>query len=513
MISDGEGPIKSRYYMDVENSRPRRFGLLLVTGFSHLAMAMVIEPLFIANWIAQRKLCSWSTLSADGLAVTASSGIHAPVDFPLGTTEHFDVVLVAASFGTREAATDARVLKWLRWAERAGTEVGAIETGSEILAAAGMMDGETAPVHWYNVEGMRERYPDVNVTDTLYSLSSRRPVSAGASATLDMMIALIARMAGQELSDEVAQHLLLQRRQGTDRQKTSHDKNESEARDPVSRARQIMGSTIDEPKSCDAIAKMVGISERHLQRLFQQQLGAGMAEIYHMLRMERAHQLVQLTDLNITQIAMACGFSSLEVFSRNYKKAFGVPPSRDRRQSIDSGITINKLNGSDLTEAVWDDFFAFYIDTGSRKWGRPYLTRAFFSMIGQDMADRILLVMAKRDGRYIAGAINFIGAGALFGRHWGAIEHHPFLHFELCYYQAIDFAIANKLATVEAGAQGEHKLARGYAPVTTYSSHYIADPGLRRAIADYLKRERAYVDAAGRELEQLTPFRKMAEQE
>ena len=162
---------------------------------------------------------------------------------------------------------------------------------------------------------------------------------------------------------------------------------------------------------------------------------------------------------------------------------------------------------------MWDDFFAFYIDTGSRKWGRPYLTRAFFSLIGQEMADRILLVMAKRDGRYIAGAINFIGAGALFGRHWGAIEHHPFLHFELCYYQAIDFAIANRLATVEAGAQGEHKLARGYVPVTTYSSHYIADPALRRAIADYLKRERAYVDAAGRELEQLTPFRKMAEQE
>ena len=141
--------------MAIENSRPRRFGLLLVPGFSHLAMAMVIEPLFIANWIAQRKLFAWSTLSTDGLAVTASSGIHAPVDFPLGTTEHFDVVLVVASFDTREAAADARVLKWLRWAERVGTEVGAIETGSEILAAAGMMDDQTAPVHWYNIEGMR----------------------------------------------------------------------------------------------------------------------------------------------------------------------------------------------------------------------------------------------------------------------------------------------------------------------------------------------------------------------
>ena len=155
------------------------------------------------------------------------------------------------------------------------------------------------------------------------------------------------------------------------------------------------------------------------------------------------------------------------------------------------------LTGSDLTESAWDAFFAFYMETGSRKWGRPYLTRKFYSLIGETMADQVLLVMAKRAGRYIAGAINFIGGDTLYGRHWGAIEHHPFLHFELCYYQAIDFAIQHKLARVEAGAQGEHKLARGYMPVTTYSAHYIADPALRRAIADYLKRERAYVAAAG----------------
>ena len=181
---------------------------------------------------------------------------------------------------------------------------------------------------------------------------------------------------------------------------------------------------------------------------------------------------------------------------------------RERSEAMEAGITIHPLTGSDLTEAVWDAFFGFYMDTGSRKWGRPYLTRAFFSLIGEAMADRILLVMAKRNGRYIAGAINFIGADTLYGRHWGAVEHHPFLHFELCYYQAIDYAIARKLAVVEAGAQGEHKLARGYVPVTTYSSHFIADPALRRAIADYLKNERAYVDAAGRELEALAPFRK-----
>jgi predicted N-acyltransferase len=181
---------------------------------------------------------------------------------------------------------------------------------------------------------------------------------------------------------------------------------------------------------------------------------------------------------------------------------------RERRDALTEGITVHWLTGRDLTEDVWDAFFQFYMETGARKWGRPYLTRSFYSLIGQSMADRILLVMAKRAGRWIAGAINFIGADTLFGRHWGAVEHHPFLHFELCYYQAIDYAIAHRLARVEAGAQGEHKLARGYMPVTTYSAHYIADPGLRRAIADYLQRERAYVDAAGEELSTLSPFRK-----
>jgi uncharacterized protein len=180
---------------------------------------------------------------------------------------------------------------------------------------------------------------------------------------------------------------------------------------------------------------------------------------------------------------------------------------RERHDALANGIDVHWLTGRDLTEDVWDHFFGFYMETGSRKWGRPYLTRPFFSLIGETMRDRILLVMAKRAGRWIAGAINFIGSQTLFGRHWGATEHHPFLHFELCFYQAIDYAIAHKLTRVEAGAQGEHKIARGYMPATTYSAHYIADPALRRAIADYLKRERAYVTAAGTELAAAGPYR------
>jgi predicted N-acyltransferase len=202
------------------------------------------------------------------------------------------------------------------------------------------------------------------------------------------------------------------------------------------------------------------------------------------------------------------GYGSFEDFLTTLASRHRKAIRRERRDALGSGITIHALTGSDITEDAWDSFFDFYMETGSRKWGRPYLTRAFYSLIGESMARDVVLVMAKRNGRWIAGAINFIGSDTLFGRHWGAIEHHPFLHFEVCYYQAIDFAIRRGLKTVEAGAQGEHKLARGYLPQTTHSAHYIADPALRRAVRDYLKHERSYVAEAGRELAEAGPFRK-----
>ncbi|MBH0239803.1 GNAT family N-acetyltransferase [Methylobrevis albus] len=181
---------------------------------------------------------------------------------------------------------------------------------------------------------------------------------------------------------------------------------------------------------------------------------------------------------------------------------------KEREAALAAGIEIEWVTGADLTEAHWDAFHAFYVDTGSRKWGRPYLNRRFFSEVSALMADRILLVMAKREGRYIAGALNFIGSDTLYGRNWGCIEEHPFLHFEVCYHQAIDFAIAHGLARVEAGAQGEHKLARGYLPATTHSAHWIADPGFREAVADYLVRERAAVAADAEACLELSPFRR-----
>ena len=181
---------------------------------------------------------------------------------------------------------------------------------------------------------------------------------------------------------------------------------------------------------------------------------------------------------------------------------------KERASALANDIEIEWLTGRDLTEGAWDAFFTFYMDTGSRKWGRPYLNRRFFSLVGERMGDRILLVMAKRAGRYIAGALNFIGASAIYGRNWGCIEDHPFLHFEVCYHQAIDFAIAHRLGRVEAGAQGQHKLARGYEPVTTHSAHWIEHPGLRHAIEDYLEAERHEVEQVGEILGERTPYRR-----
>ena len=181
---------------------------------------------------------------------------------------------------------------------------------------------------------------------------------------------------------------------------------------------------------------------------------------------------------------------------------------KEREQALAAGLTIEWLRGREITEADWDVFFAFYTQTGSRKWGRPYLNRRFFSMLGEAMADRCLLVMARRAGRYIAGALNLVGGDCVYGRYWGCIEHHASLHFEVCYHQAIDFAIAHKLARVEAGAQGDHKLARGYAPVAVYSSHFIADPGFRRAVDRFLVEEREDMAQIRDALAAATPFRR-----
>lgn len=201
------------------------------------------------------------------------------------------------------------------------------------------------------------------------------------------------------------------------------------------------------------------------------------------------------------------GYQSFEDFlaalSANRRKTI-----RRERREAQAGLEIKALSGAELTEAHWDAFFAFYMDTGSRKWGRPYLNRAFFSLLHERLADKVLLVMAFKDGRPIAGALNLMGSHTLYGRNWGTLEQIPFLHFELCYYQAIEQAILRGLKRVEAGAQGEHKIARGYLPSKVYSAHYIADPALREPVARYLARERPAVEQEmGHLAAEYSPFR------
>lgn len=181
---------------------------------------------------------------------------------------------------------------------------------------------------------------------------------------------------------------------------------------------------------------------------------------------------------------------------------------RERREALGEDLTIERLTGDAITSTHWDAFYAFYMDTGARKWGRPYLTRAFFEAIGATMAERILLIIARQDGQPVAGAINFLGRKAIYGRNWGALIERPFLHFEVCYYQAMEHAIQHGYDRVEAGAQGEHKIARGYRPVLTWSAHDFADRGLAAAARDFCRRERRALDTLMAEQEASLPFRR-----
>jgi predicted N-acyltransferase len=202
------------------------------------------------------------------------------------------------------------------------------------------------------------------------------------------------------------------------------------------------------------------------------------------------------------------GYGSFDEFLGTLSSRKRKAIRKERAAVAEAGITLRALSGAEISSRHWDVFFRFYISTSDRKWGSPYLTREFFDRLGAVMGDKVVLVMAERNGRPIAGALNLKGADTLYGRNWGCSADVPFLHFEACYYQAIDYAIAHGLARVEAGAQGEHKIQRGYLPVETRSAHWIADPSLRKAVADFLKRERAAMRREIEALTELSPYRR-----
>ena len=246
--------------------------------------------------------------------------------------------------------------------------------------------------------------------------------------------------------------------------------------------------------ACVQVADQVGVSSLHFTFMPERQWRLA-GESGYLRRMDQQYHWHNP------------GYDTFEAFLADLSSKKRKNLRRERRDALAAGITVEWVTGADLTEAHWDDFYRFYMDTGSRKWGSPYLTREFFSRISESMAEHTLLVMCSRDGRYIAGALNFIGGDALYGRNWGCVEDHRFLHFEACYYQAIDFAITHKLARVEAGAQGPHKVARGYLPQATYSAHWIRDPGLRAAVARFLSEERDHVQQDIDWIERHSPFK------
>ena len=265
-----------------------------------------------------------------------------------------------------------------------------------------------------------------------------------------------------------------------------------EGADAAERERLLLAAAIE-------VAKRQGVSSLHLTFLTEgewQRTGAA--------------GLLQRTDKQFHWQNQ--GYKTFDDFLASLASRKRKAIRKERAEAV-AGLTIERVTGSDITEAHWDTFFAFYMDTGSRKWGRPYLNRAFFSALGQSMAERCLLILAKRDGRYIAGALNLIGGDCLYGRYWGTTDPKPFLHFEICYYQAIDFAIERGLARVEAGAQGEHKLARGYMPTPTYSVHWVADAGFRKAVARYLDDERRHMEHERAALAEYGPYKRISADE
>jgi AraC family carnitine catabolism transcriptional activator len=331
---------------------PRKVAFLLSPDFSNLGLALAVETLFIGNWLAQQQVFDWSILSADGQPVRASNNMLVPVDGSLpeggaAVEKTFQTIFVLASFNPKQHAKDQRVTNWLRRMARFGVEIGGIETGSEILAAAGLLDDHEVAAHWDNLEGFQERYPNTKAKPILYKIDRGRLTCAGATAILDMMLHWMGLHGEGDLAEEIGQHMLIGRqRAGAQEQCSSEAQGDlrgdggkaENGGQAIRRAVEIMREAIEEPLSCGEIAAMVGLSQRQLQRHFQHHLGTTLTREYTRIRLAKAHQLLQQTELPVTEVAMGCGFTSLENFSRVYRSVFGCSPSADRRQTTTAPV-------------------------------------------------------------------------------------------------------------------------------------------------------------------------------
>jgi AraC family carnitine catabolism transcriptional activator len=320
----------------------RRVGFLLTPAFSLLGLAAAIEPLFIANWLAGRLLYAWQTLSRDGRPVMASSGMRWAVDSGIAGSLDYDTVFVLASFEPKENARDGKIRAWLRRLARYGTELGGIETGSEILAAAGLLDGGVVAVHWDNLEGFREVYPQCRAVAELFTVarlgSGVRLTCAGESSVLDMMLHWIALQHGGALAKEIADHLLLERRRPPGDAQLTAAAPGRPSHPVLAPAIAVMEETVEEPLALPELAARLGLSLRGLQRLFTEHMGVTPLAHYKLVRLARAHALLQQTRLSVTEVALSAGFASPEHFSRLYSRTFGRPPRTDRRQATDAPV-------------------------------------------------------------------------------------------------------------------------------------------------------------------------------
>ncbi len=305
-----------------------RIAFVLLSDFSNLGLAAAVEPLFVANWLTKRRVFHWRFLSLDGQPVRASNGMLTEVEATLESPQDYAAVIVTASFNAAAHAQNTRLLNWLRRAGRFGVQIGAIETGSEVLAAAGLLNGHKAAVHWYNLDGFRERYPDVSVSDARFATERGRMTCTGGATSSDMILALIRAQVGPALADEVALQLIVQ-----DQARSAPTPAIQTAERSTTAAEVIMRETLEYPLPCRQLAARIGLSDRQLQRHFRTAHGKGVAQHYLHLRLERAHKYVQQTELSVTEIALACGFGSIEHFSRSYRRAFGVAPRSDRSQT------------------------------------------------------------------------------------------------------------------------------------------------------------------------------------
>jgi AraC family carnitine catabolism transcriptional activator len=315
--------------------QPKEIGILLLPSFTHLALGAVVEPLFIANWLSGRPLYRWCTLSLDGKPVKTSSDLSVPADAGTAETAEFDALYVLASFDVKRLTRDRGLKAWLRRVARHGATIAAIETASEVVAAAGLLDGRKVAVHWDNLQGFAESHPGCRAVAELYTASPGRLTCAGQSAILDMMLHVIAGEQGANLAGEIAAHLMLPHwRKSEDNQPAPWVKARKTLDPNLERALALMEKSIEEPLPCSAIARRVGVTSRQLQRLFARELETTPVRHYQRLRLSRAHALLQQTDLSVTEIAVSAGFNSLEHFCRLYRRQFNCRPRDDRRQSV-----------------------------------------------------------------------------------------------------------------------------------------------------------------------------------